>query len=293
VATRPKTLGTLEDTVPPDSGSRDVGAQQVVRAGRIKERLRLYLPALLLFVGLVGVWQLVATFTGIKDYVLPKPTEIATTIWSDRSSLIPAAGVTFSEVIIGFGLAVSVGFMLAVLFVHSRIAQRAIYPMVIATQTIPILAIAPVLVIWFGFGLLPKILVVALFGFFPVAINTVAGMNSVDRDTFRLMQSLGASRWEVFRRVRLPASLPFFFVGVKLAAVVAVIGAVAGEWVGSTNGMGPLMIAANSYLRTNLVFAAIVYLSVMAVGMFLIVTLIERLVIGWYFISKEAEAGSG
>jgi ABC-type nitrate/sulfonate/bicarbonate transport system permease component len=182
---------------------------------------------------------------------------------------------------------VTFGYALAVLFTYSKIAERAIYPIVIASQTIPILAIAPLLVVWFGFGILPKVLVVALFGFFPVAINTVAGMSSVERDTFLLMRSFGASRWETFRRVRFPASLPFFFTGVKQAAVISVIGAVAGEWVGADKGMGPLMIAANSYLRTSLVFAAIIYLSVMAVGMFLIVSVVERLTIRWYFVNKE------
>jgi NitT/TauT family transport system permease protein len=256
------------------------------RSGGGGARLRSYLPALLLFVGAIGIWQVITSVTDIKPYILPKPTAIAQEMWDSKENLLPSARVTFTEVIIGFGLAVSVGFSLAVLFVHSRVAERAIYPIVIATQTIPILAIAPLLVIWFGFGLLPKILVVALFGFFPVAINTVAGMNSAERDTFLLMRSLGANTWQVFRRVRFPASLPYFFTGVKQAAVISVIGAIAGEWVGATQGMGPLMIAANSYLRTSLVFAAIIYLSIMAVSMFLIVTLLERLTIGWYFVNR-------
>lgn len=286
-------IGTLDETVASEPGTRDpvLSASPIVHPGRPREKFRAYLPALLLFIAAIGIWQLIATVTSIKPYILPKPSDIAKEMWTERANLLPAAGTTFEEVIIGFGLAVTIGFSLAVLFVHSKIAERALDPIVIATQTIPILAIAPVLIIWFGFGILPKILVVALFGFFPVAINSVAGMNSEERDTLLLMRSFGASRWEIFRRVRFPASLPYFFTGVKQAAVISVIGVVAGEWVGANKGMGPLMIAANSYLRTSLVFAAIIYLSVMAVGMFLTVTALERLTIGWYFVNKEQRSG--
>jgi ABC-type nitrate/sulfonate/bicarbonate transport system permease component len=282
-------VGTLDEPIASEPGARDVvlSAPPVVHAGRFRQKFREYLPALFLFIGVIALWQLVTSVTSIPPYILPKPTDIAKEIWDERGSLFPAAGTTGEEVLIGFLLAVTFGYALAVLFTYSKIAERAIYPIVIASQTIPILAIAPLLVVWFGFGILPKVLVVALFGFFPVAINTVAGMSSVERDTFLLMRSFGASRWETFRRVRFPASLPFFFTGVKQAAVISVIGAVAGEWVGADKGMGPLMIAANSYLRTSLVFAAIIYLSVMAVGMFLIVSVVERLTIRWYFVNKE------
>jgi len=254
---------------------------------RVTRRVKLYAPAAGLLVGLVALWQLIAAVAGIQSYVLPTPSSVlADAFGSDRSVLLTAASTTVIEILVGFGIAVSGGFVLSTLLVHSRIVNRAIYPLVIASQTIPTLAIAPVLIIWFGFGILPKVIVVTLFAFFPVVINTVAGMSSVDRDVIYLMRSLGSSRWQLFRWVRLPACLPNFFTGVKQAAVISVIGAVAGEWVGGQSGLGPLMIAANSGLETAVVFAAILYLSVMAITMFLIVSLVERFTIPWYFVAK-------
>lgn len=248
---------------------------------------RTYLPAAALFTGAVGVWQAVSTYTSVKSYVLPKPTTILRTLNEERISLLQEARVTATEIGVGFVVAVTLGFVIAVLLVHSKVFERAVYPLVIASQTIPVLAVAPLLIIWFGFGITSKVIVVALFAFFPVVINTARGLTSADRDAFFLMRSFGASKLDVFRRVRLPGALPYFFTGVKQAAVIAVIGAIAGEWVGATEGLGPVMIAANSYLRTDIVFAAIMILSVMAMIMFVAVMLAERIAMPWYFVSKE------
>jgi ABC-type nitrate/sulfonate/bicarbonate transport system permease component len=253
----------------------------------VRRGVREYLPAIVLFAAAIGVWQAVSAFTGIKSYILPKPTSIVRTLARERSELLAEARVTASEVLIGSVVAVVVGFLIAVLLVHSKIFERAVYPLVIASQTIPILAIAPLLIVWFGFGSTSKILVVALFAFFPVVINTARGMVSPDRETFFLMRSFGASKFEVFRRVRFHSSMPYFFTGVKQAAVISVIGAVAGEWVGANRGLGPVMIAANSYLRTDIVFAAILILSLMAMAMFVLVVIVERVAIPWYYATRE------
>jgi putative hydroxymethylpyrimidine transport system permease protein len=260
---------------------------RTVRRARVAHRLKLYAPAVALLIGIFALWQLIAAIAGLQSFILPAPSTVVREAFAgDRTELLSAAGTTIQEVLIGFAAAVVCGFLLATLLVHSRIANRALSPLVIASQTIPTLAIAPVLIIWFGFGILPKVLVVTLFGFFPVAINTVAGMNSVDRDVMYLMRSLGSTRWEVFRWVRFPACLPSFFTGVKQAAVFSVIGAVTGEWVGGQAGLGPLMLAANTGLETALVFAAILYLSIMAIVMFVAVSLVERLVTPWHYIAK-------
>ena len=253
----------------------------------VRSAVGTYLPAIVLFFSLILIWQLVAYFSGIRDYVLPEPSQILVTGWQERADLFSHARVTFREVITGFVIAVSIGWVTAVLISQSKIAERGIYPLVIASQTIPVLAIAPILLIWFGFGIASKVVVVALISYFPVVINTVAGMKSVDRDALYLMQSLGGSRASAFRRVTLPASMPYFFTGVKQASVISVIGAIAGEWVGASRGLGPVMIAANSYLRTELVFAAMLFLSLMAMFMFVTTSIIERLTLRWYFITKE------
>jgi putative hydroxymethylpyrimidine transport system permease protein len=250
-----------------------------------------YIPPVVIFLALIGVWELVAMFGGFPSYILPSPGNVmSAALFADRSDLMSAAATTVVEIVIGFGAAVTIGFLLALSLVASKSLRRGVYPLVIATQTIPILAIAPVMIIWFGFGILPKILVVTLFAFFPVAINTMTGMSSVERDTIYLMQVLGCSRGHILWRVRVPASLPYFFTGVRQAAVISAIGAIAGEWVGAAKGLGPLMIGANSGMQTNVVFAAILYLSVIAIAMFSLVSVIERLSLGWYYISRDAES---
>jgi len=190
--------------------------------------------------------------------------------------------VTLEEVLLGFGLSLSGGVVLAVLIAYSRTLERSIYPLVIASQTIPIIAIAPLLLIWVGYGVGPKVIVVALIAFFPIVVNTVDGLKSADRDMINLMRTLGASRWQIFTKVQVPTSLPFLFSGVRVAIAVSVIGAVIGEWVGSSQGLGYLMIRSKPQFLTERVFAAIFILSVMGVGLFLIVGLVERYMIPWH-----------
>ena len=255
---------------------------------RMLRWFRAYSLSLIFIVSLGGVWQLVATISGLQSYILPKPSSIIyAAVASDRSVLLANAQTTLFEIVVGFVLAVASGFLVAVLLASNRMIRSAIYPVVVSSQTIPTLAIAPLLVIWFGFGPLPKVLVVAVFGFFPVAVSTLRGIESVEDDTIRLMRSLGAGRWATFIGVRLPAALPTAFSGVRLAAVYAPIGAITGEWVGAQNGLGPLMINANSTLDTALVFAAILYLTVIAIALVLTVSVVEHYAIPWYFLVRS------
>jgi NitT/TauT family transport system permease protein len=195
--------------------------------------------------------------------------------------LLPAAWETLKEIIGGFLLAVAIGLPLATVIAHSKVASRALSPLIIASQTIPVIAIAPIFVIWFGFGATPKILIAALIAFFPVTINAAAGQQSVDREARDLMRSLSATRIETFRKLTFPASLPSTFIGLKQGAVIAVIGAVVGEWAGATDGLGPVILSANAGFQTATIFAAIAYLSVIGISLYLLVALAERLTLPW------------
>jgi ABC-type nitrate/sulfonate/bicarbonate transport system permease component len=156
-----------------------------------------------------------------------------------------------------------------------------------------VIAVSPTPVIWFGFGMLPKILMAAVIAFFPVVINGTAGFSAVDRESLNLMRSLNASPWKTFIKLRVPASLPYMFAGLKNAAVISVIGAIVGEWVGAERGLGPVIIAANSSFETALLFAAVLYLAITGVALFLIVSAIERLTIPWYFLTRADGNRSG
>ena len=186
-------------------------------------------------------------------------------------------------------MGVSVGLILGVAVFHSETIKDAVLPLIISSQAIPTLAIAPILVIWFGFGMLPKVLIAAIIVFFPVFVNTFAGFNSIDRDSINLMDSLGASKWKIFWKVRTPGAAPYIFTGLKIAATISPIGVIVGEWVGASKGLGPVMIAANAGFKTSIVFAAILYLALMAVTLFLLVGLAERWLIPWHFIKTEKQ----
>lgn len=261
-------------------------------ARSIKRIASRVIPPTFLFVGLLAAWEFFIAITHQPDYVVPHLTTIGREMVEEADKLVPAMWVTLKEILAGFALGVVAGLVLAVIIVHFRVIGRAVYPIVITSQAIPVIAIAPVLVIWFGFGILPKVLVAALITFFPVVINTTAGLMSVERETIDLMRSLLASRWVIFWKVGLPASLPYIFAGLKNAAVISAIGAIVGEWVGAERGLGPLMLAANASFQTALVFAAIAYLAVIAMLLFLIVSLAERLVIPWYFLTRSREVTS-
>jgi ABC-type nitrate/sulfonate/bicarbonate transport system permease component len=242
---------------------------------------------LLLFVALL--WWALARPSIVAPYILPSPQSVIdAATGSDGATLLNAMAITLREIAIGFSLACLCGLLAGTMLVHLSRTSRAVYPFLIASQAVPVLAIAPLLVIWFGFGIFPKILVVILFAFFPVAINTMTGMNAVDRDTLLLMRSLGADRWDVLRWVRFPTALPRIFVGVKLAAIASVIGAVVGEWVGASGGIGVVMISANSTLSTNIEFAAIAYLSLASLVLYGLVSILERFALKWYFLSIRA-----
>jgi len=218
---------------------------------------------------------------GVPVYILPPPSRIAEVLVSDRAMLFGDAAVTLAEVLLGFAVAFVVGIVLALAIFSSRTIERAVYPLVIASQTVPVFAIAPLLIVWFGYGMASKVAMAALIVFFPIVVNTVDGLRAADEDLVNLLRILGAGQRRILYTIRIPAAMPFVFSGVRIAVATSVIGAVIGEWVGATRGLGFEMIHANAQLHIDRVFAAIVYLSTMALILFVAVSGTEWLVLPW------------
>lgn len=248
---------------------------------------RLWLPPLLVVLALLGLWQLAASSgfladaLGLEEFLVPSPSQIADVLWQDRSLIFDNAGTTLVEIVAGFGLALVCGLAVGVAFRSSDLVRRAGYPLVVASQTIPVIVIAPVLVVWFGYGIWPKLLIIALICFFPIAVNTLDGLRRTDPVAVKMMRSLDASRMGIFRRVEAPTALPGIFTGARIAAAVAVIGAVFGEWAGSDKGLGHLILQDNAQLMTARMFASVFVLSLIAIALYSLIGLLERAVVRW------------
>lgn len=265
----------------PPAGRAPAGPGPAGLSSRMRTALVQVGPPALLLAAIVGAWEWGVAAFGMPFYVLPAPSRILALAVAERALLLDQAAVTLLEIFVGFGIALVVGVGLALLIFSSRTIERAVYPLVIATQTVPIFAIAPLLIVWLGYGLLSKVAMAALIVFFPIVVNTVDGLRAADPDAVNLLLILGATPPQVLMKIRAPAALPFLFSGVRIAIATSVIGAVIGEWVGSTQGLGFLMIHANAQLHIDLVFAAIFVLSLMAVGLFLAVSGLEWLLLPW------------
>ncbi len=235
--------------------------------------------AILLIV--LGVWEATVHLLEIPRYILPAPSKIGGTLVTERVQLLKHTSVTLQEMLLGFLLAVSIGVPLAVLMYEFPALEKAFYPYVIGSQTVPVFAIAPLLVLWFGFGIASKVIMAALIVFFAIVLNTLDGLKSTDRDTVNLFQILQATRWQILWKVRLPSALPFIFSGAKIGISISTIGAVIGEWVGSKAGLGYLMLYANGQLRISLVFAAIFCLTILGLTLFGLMTFAERYAMPW------------
>jgi NitT/TauT family transport system permease protein/putative hydroxymethylpyrimidine transport system permease protein len=248
---------------------------------------RRYLAPVAVILVLLGAWELAARWDwisnalNIEDFLVPAPSDIAKSLWEDRSLLGSNAWVTLKEVVFGFAIAAVAGIGFALLIHLSETARRAVYPLLIASQTIPIIILAPILVVWFGFGITPKLVIVALICFFPITVNMLDGLRSVDPDLTKMLRSLGAGRLQRLWRAEIPTALPYAFSGARVAITVSVIGAVFAEYVGSSEGLGHLINQAQAQLLTARSFAAVVVLSAMAILLFALVSLIERKVITW------------
>jgi len=239
-------------------------------------------PPLVFGVLVVGVWWGYAAISGVSESVLPTPGQVASALARDRSVLLSSGWTTLSEILVGYAIAAVVGVAIAAAVSSARVVERAVYPWLVATQMVPIPAIAPVVILWTGFDIRPRVIVIALVSFFPVVVNTIDGLRATDGELVGLLRTLGARRREVFRVARLPSALPYVFSGLRVAAAFAVIGAVVAEWAGASSGLGYLVLSYSSQTATSDVFAAVVALAVIGVALFGLVGVVERFAIPWW-----------
>jgi putative hydroxymethylpyrimidine transport system permease protein len=238
-------------------------------------------PPLALLALLVALWEVVVRAMHVPDYLFSPPSAVAASLRDDSGLLADATLVTLREVVVGFLLAVGLALALATMLHFSRVLQRALLPLLVVSQTVPTVVLAPILAVLLGYGTAPKLVVVAIVCFFPIVVNAIDGLRSTDAELVRMMRTLDATRWSIFRRVELPGALPAIFSGARVAATYAAVGAVFGEWAGSSAGLGFVMLQAQPSLLTARIFAAVLLLSVMALGLYAVVSLTERLVVRW------------
>jgi NitT/TauT family transport system permease protein len=267
-----------------------------VRRSRLRGVGENVLPPLVALVLALAAWEGLVRLLNIPIYLLPAPSDVAGTLWKLISAGFvpptyvgaPAEGilydtyVTFSEAMVGLLIGTLTGLFLAVVMTHSRFAEQALYPIVISIRSTPIIALAPVFIIWFGFTIMPKAIVAALATFYPVLVNCITGMRAVDPATLEFFQSVHASRSEIFWRLRVPNTMPYFFAALRLNVSLSLIGAIVGELVGARDGVGHMMTAAAVTLRTTEVFSGVVVLTALGVILTELVTFVQRRVLFWH-----------
>ena len=259
--------------------------------------VRVMAPALLVLAILV-VWQWYSTWSGVTAAVLPPPTQVASGAWQARATLASSTLPTLRAALLGFGLAVLVGFAISVLIDFWRPAQYSVTPLLIVSQTLPLVVLAPLMVLWLGFGLVPKVLLVALITFFPITISLVRGYASAGQEGHDVMRAMGSSRWQEFRHLRLPVALPAFFTGIRIAITYAVVAAIFAEYAGATEGLGVVMQVSKNAFRTDLVLAAVAISSVLTLALYGLSFAVERVAIPWHHRvsprreSREAPGGA-
>ncbi len=240
-----------------------------------------YLASALLLLAVFLAWQLVASMASVDDILLASPLEALGAMWEDKDLLAFNLGVTALEVVLGLAIAIVLALGCSVAMHLWRPFRDAAYPLLVASQAIPIVVLAPLFILAFDYGIGPKLAIVALVCFFPLAVNTTDGLRAVDPQLLKLMRSMGATRRQTLWKAEFPSALPSFFSGLKVAASVSVIGAVFGEWAGADNGLGRLVLLANNQLQTPRVYAGVLLLTAMAIVLFLLVALIEWIAIPW------------
>jgi NitT/TauT family transport system permease protein len=247
----------------------------------LPNRLREKLPATVAAIGALVLWQAIINVFGVAEYIAPSPAAVLRTFASEGAILVQNFWPTLFEALSGFLCGNLVAIALAVVFVHFTLAERAFYPLVVFFHTIPIIAVAPILVLLFGNGYAPKIMIAALISFFPMLVNMVRGLKAVNPQTLELMRVLSATQNEVFWKVRLQSSLPFLFSALKISSTSCVIGAIVGEWIGSNFGLGALIIEATYNFRSPLLYATVFVGAGLAVTLFAIVSVAERRLVRW------------
>jgi len=240
-------------------------------------------------VAITLLWWLVTAQGWVKPYLIPSPGAVIHEFGTDAGLLAHHSLVTLTETIVGFIVAAAVGLLCAVLIVYSRGVERTLYPLLLAAQVVPKIAIAPLFVVWLGFGITPKILVAVLIAFFPVVISGVAGLRSVDPELLDLAATMGANPWSSFVKIRFPGAIPHIFAGLKVAVTLAVVGAVVGEFVGANSGLGYIVMSSNGNLNTPQLFAALIAMSLIGIVLFAVLEIAERYAVPWRAAREERE----
>jgi NitT/TauT family transport system permease protein len=239
------------------------------------------MPTLALSAAVIVVWEAVIRLFHVRTFVLPAPTAIIALLAANRGALVVASQATALEVLFGFVLSAVVGVLVALVIVRFERFGRALYPIIVLFQNVPKVALAPIFILWFGYGLAPKILLIVVIAFFPVAIDMLAGLQSVEPSFVALMRSVGASKSKIMLRVRIPHSLPHLMAGLKVAITFSVIGAIVGEFAGANQGLGYVIQFASTQLDTPLIFAALIAISVLGLAFYYIVEFAERILVPW------------
>ena len=259
------------------------------RAASIGNWLKRRAAPLIVFALLFVLWEGAVHLTGIKEYLLPPPSKVWTEFLKRYDTVMGGAWVTTQEIIAGYLLAIVVSIPLALAVAYSRFVETAIYPVVVFLQIIPKIAIAPLFIIWFGFGFTPKLLLVFLLSFFPIVVASIAGFKSVDPEIMDFARTTGAGAWKMFFKIRLPQALPDIFTGLKVGAALSATAAVVAEFVASDRGLGYLLLQYNGNLDTPMVFAIIVLLSLIGLAVYYVVEIIERIAIPWHVSQQPAD----
>lgn len=245
---------------------------------------------LIVFAALFLLWEFAVHLFGVKEYLLPPPSKVWTEFMKRYTIVMPSAWVTLQEIMAGYLLAVIVSVPMALVVARSAFIERAVYPVIVFLQIIPKIAIAPLFIIWFGFGFAPKLLLVFLLSFFPIVVSSLAGFKSADRDVMDFARTTGASDWRLFFRIQLPQALPHIFTGLKVGAALAATAAVVAEFVASDKGLGYLLLQYNGNIDTPMVFATIVLLSLLGLAVYYVVEIIERIAIPWHVSQQQTAA---
>jgi ABC-type nitrate/sulfonate/bicarbonate transport system permease component len=254
----------------------------------MRARALAVLPPLAIVGLLAAIWQLYSKLSGIGNDVLPPPTRVLSVTWENRGDLWANTLPTLRATLAGFALSLVVGLLLAVLVDASAILRRALMPVLVATQTLPIIVLAPLMVLWFGFDLTPKVLLVAFVTFFPITVALAEGFAASEPEAEALLRSMGAGRVRIFRSVRFPTALPFFFAGLRIAITYAVVAAIFAEYAGATSGLGIYMQNAKNSFRTDLVLAAVLVTTLLTLSLFALTYALERIAIPWYRLSRQS-----
>ncbi len=261
----------------------------MTKRSRMRQLADIGYPAIVFIVSVV-VWEFGARAGWFPPYVLPAPSSIVARIGDTADLMLHHAVVTSAEIILGFVLAVIIGVALAALIVFVRTIDKAFYPWLVVVQVIPKVALGPLLVVWLGFGFLPKVLLAFLLSFFPVMISAMVGLRSIDNDSMFLLRSMGADPIKIFRHLQLPSALPGIFGSMKVAITLATVGAIVGEFIGANEGLGYVLVTANGVLDTTLIFVALTWISVLALVFYGAIAVMENMSVHWHVSHRSRVA---